>query len=131
MNLKNNKSRFVALASLVVCIIHPSSFAGKKQPVHSPMNEKKSVMIRANENHEYCVSLQPGNRLSYRFEATAELKFNIHYHNNKQVMYETGPYMSNKVKDEFRATQKANYCWMWTNTTAAKQTLHYKVKLEN
>jgi hypothetical protein len=131
MNLIHKKNRWIILVSIVASLAHVSLFAGQKQTTHSSVNQKKSIVIRATEKHEYCVSLEPGSLISFSFHATAELAFNIHYHDKEQVIFKKGPYASHDVEDEFRASQSATYCWMWTNKTTAKQTLSYEIKLAN
>jgi hypothetical protein len=131
MKYRNIKLHLLLIAALVSSLNHGQLAAGQKHLPHDTVDIKKAVVIRSANKHEYCVTLKPGQLLSYSFQSSNELEFNIHYHDGKQVVFEKGPLNSNVIKDEFRASQKANYCWMWSNKTPKKQTLDYKVKLAN
>ncbi len=80
------------------------------------------------ESHEECVALAPGDRLQYRFESTAPLAFNIHYHEGKAVVM---PVTRERVRaDEgtFAPLVAQDYCLMW-EAGAQGTTIAYTLRL--
>jgi hypothetical protein len=63
--------------------------------------------------HEDCADLTPGDRLDYRFESTAPVKFNILYHDANTVVM---PITRDDVMSDsgvFAPQIKQGYCLMW------------------
>ncbi len=73
--------------------------------------------IKPGKIAEECRNLQPGERLRYRFEASAPVPFNVHFHRGNSVEY---PVKIDKTSNEvsiFAAQSAGEFCWMWTNGT--------------
>ena len=73
--------------------------------------------IKPGKIAEECRNLQPGERLRYRFEASAPVPFNVHFHRGDSVEY---PVKIDKTSHEasiFAAQSAEEFCWMWTNGT--------------
>ncbi len=84
-----------------------------------------SVQVRPGQFVEACDQLPRGAQVSWSFDATATLDFNIHYHEGKAVRY---PARKNQVRSDagtLGAELAQDYCWMWTNTGAAATTLRF------
>ena len=47
----------------------------------------KSATLKPNKIVEKCMSLVPPQKIEYRFESSAKLNFNLHYHKGEQVYY--------------------------------------------
>ena len=63
--------------------------------------------------HEECASLVPGDRLRYRFESTAPLAFNIHYHEGKAVVMPVTRERVSADEGTFAPLVAHDYCLTW------------------
>jgi len=93
----------------------------------------KPLEVRAHplppyEVHEECASLRPGDRLHYRFESTAPLAFNIHYHEGKAVVMPVTRDRATADEGIFVPLTAHDYCLMW-ETGAEGTTIDYSVRL--
>ena len=78
--------------------------------------------------HEECLMLKPGERVLYRFESTAPVDFNIHYHEGKAVVM---PLVREKSREDagvYAVTLAQDYCLMW-EAGAAGAVLDYRVSV--
>lgn len=67
---------------------------------------------------EHCLKLESGERIRYRFRATGDVDFNIHYHRGNDVHY---PVRSDAIQNAdaaFSAPQTDDYCLMWERKSA-------------
>ena len=62
---------------------------------------------------EHCVKLAAGERVHYRFNASSEVDFNIHYHRGEDVHYPVRTGASRSEDAIFRAPEADVYCLMW------------------
>lgn len=74
-----------------------------------------SAEVEAGGLAEVCGELAAGERVSWAFEADAELDFNIHYHEGDRVTYPVKSPQVRLLADELTAPVDQTYCWMWTN----------------
>ena len=65
--------------------------------------------------HEVCTLLLKGESLEYRFEASAPLDFNIHYHTDHEIHYPLRVDAVRMRAGRFVAAEGQNYCLMWSN----------------
>ena len=68
---------------------------------------------------ELCGALDAGKTVKWSFEADGELNFNIHYHVGKDVHYPSRMEQVRRSEGRLAADVAQDYCWMWTNQTAA------------
>lgn len=68
---------------------------------------------------EVCGPLAAGQRVTWSFEAAAPLDFNVHYHQGKDVVYPAQLAQATRAADTLVAATRQDYCWMWTNRSAA------------
>lgn len=86
--------------------------------------------IQAGKFVEVCGALKPGQKITWSFQGSAPMNFNIHYHLGKETVF---PAKLSAVKD---AAQTLNvqaeqmHCWMWSNKGAALATLDLDLKIE-
>jgi hypothetical protein len=93
--------------------------------------EQKSIelVLPIKKMHEECIDMKPGQTLQYGFEASAELDFNLHYHQGKDVSYPAkGNY--SKYSNTYTAQQMNAFCLMWTNKSGAQVTLQTTYQLD-
>lgn len=87
------------------------------------------VIVPVKKVHEECLAMAEGQTLTFRYEANAELDFNLHFHHGKEVTYPLKGKYSN-YSNAYVATQKNEFCLMWHNKTgeSAKLQTTYSVK---
>jgi hypothetical protein len=62
---------------------------------------------------EHCVKLAAGERVRYRFRASDDVDFNIHFHRGKDVHYPVRASASRGEDATFSAPAADVYCLMW------------------
>jgi len=62
---------------------------------------------------EHCVKLDSGERVRYRYTATADVDFNIHYHRGNEVVYPVKTAATRSADASFTAPHADTYCLMW------------------
>jgi hypothetical protein len=62
---------------------------------------------------EHCVKLVAGEGVHYRFRASGDVDFNIHYHRGKDVHYPVRVSASRGEDAVFSAPEADVYCLMW------------------
>ena len=70
------------------------------------------VVITAGKIHEKCLALTPPQKFEYRFESTAKVDFNLHYHKGDQVYYPVKLDRINAESGMYEVTAKETYCLM-------------------
>ena len=63
--------------------------------------------------HEECVRLERGDRLDWRYDSSAPLSFNIHYHEGDAVLAPVVKDDSTSGSGTFEARVAQDYCLMW------------------
>ena len=79
---------------------------------------ERQLSIAPGKFAELCGALAKGQSVQWSYEASSPLDFNIHYHQGKDVVY---PARANAARSEGTLAVDAaqDYCWMWTNKSAA------------
>jgi len=90
-------------------------YSGAAIAAGSESGYKKNPEIEAGESYEACMRLSPGDRLYYEFTSSADLRFNIHYHENKKVLYPVPVRLTSSEKSVFEPEAGRHYCLMWKN----------------
>ncbi len=83
----------------------------------------KTAVVAPSKFVEVCGALDKGHSVSWRFDADVSLKFNIHYHEGKAVVF---PFKRDSVKnasDRLDVAVNQDYCWMWENKSAQLATI--------
>ena len=68
---------------------------------------------------EYCGDLKTGDKVDWHFEASAPLDFNIHHHVGETAHFAAKQEGVAVSKGVLTAPSDQDYCWMWTNKSAA------------
>jgi hypothetical protein len=71
--------------------------------------------IKPGKFDEYCLRMEAGEAIRWRFTATAPVEFNIHYHRGEQVFYPVRRTHAERASGSFRARVADDYCLMWVN----------------
>jgi len=69
---------------------------------------------------EHCLKLEAGERIRYRFHATGDVDFNIHYHRGNDVHYPVRSGAIQTADATFSAPQADDYCLMWERKDAGE-----------
>lgn len=86
------------------------------------------LTIGAGKFDEHCLKIEAGRAIAYRFDASAPVDFNIHYHRGKDVLYPVRRDATRRLASTFRAESTDDYCLMWENRGAAAVTVEGRVK---
>ena len=68
---------------------------------------------------ELCGKLGLGSKVEWRFDADGSTNFNIHYHEGKTVQFPAKEDGTRAAQGTLRVGSAQDYCWMWSNKTAA------------
>ncbi len=71
------------------------------------------VDVPARGFEEHCVKLESGEAVRYRFRASGEVDFNIHYHRGSEVLYPVRTPATVVAEGDFTAPSADTYCLMW------------------
>ena len=71
--------------------------------------------ILSGASEEWCFEARSGDLIVYRFEADAQLVFNLHYHDGDAIRYPVPAHPSAAEKGQLRVPSSNGYCVMWTN----------------
>jgi|APSaa5957512493_1039668.scaffolds.fasta_scaffold59022_2 hypothetical protein len=74
-----------------------------------------SARIDPGKVHEVCFAMEFGERLTYAFMSSRDMKFNIHYHEGDDVSFPVEEHLTAEEEDIFTAMSSQGYCMMWTN----------------
>lgn len=74
-----------------------------------------SLNIAPGKFDEHCFKLAAGAEVKYRFKASGEIDFNIHYHRDKDVFFPVKHERVLRHAGAFRAPAADDYCLMWEN----------------
>ena len=77
---------------------------------------------------EWCGKLPGGARVQWQFEASGALNFNVHFHEGKEVRFPAKLDATSKADGTLQAAVDQDYCWMWTNKSAAPVTLKAQLR---
>ena len=84
---------------------------------------ERSVNVAPGKFAELCGRLPMDAKVRWNFEASVPLDFNVHYHVGKEVMFPSKLVAVNAAKDTLDAKIEQDYCWMWSNKSAAQATV--------
>ena len=89
---------------------------------------ERSVSVAPGKFAEVCGKLPAGLKVGWNFEASAPLDFNVHYHAGKEVVFASKLSAVVTAKDTLATKIDQDYCWMWSNKTAASATIMVKLQ---
>lgn len=87
-----------------------------------------SGAVAAGKFLELCGKLPAGLKVSWEFEASAPMDFNVHYHVDKDVIFPAKLSAVAMARDMLTTQIPQDYCWMWTNPSAAAARLSVKLQ---
>jgi hypothetical protein len=106
-------------ASLVIAL--PLPLRALAQPAETSAFRHE---ITSGKIAEECRNLASDERVRYRFEASAAVPFNVHFHRGGTVEYPVKIDKTSVAASIFTASSAQDFCWMWTNETAETVVVH-------
>jgi hypothetical protein len=98
--------------------------------VHQIKNESE-VTINPSKIYEECIELTPRDVLFYSFKSFEPVDFNVHYHEDGNIIYPVFKKDSAAEEGKFYADKEQTYCLMWTNTQTKSVRITYAFRVEN
>ena len=89
---------------------------------------ERSMSVAPGKFAELCGKLPAGLKVGWNFQASAPMDFNVHYHVGKEVVFPSKLAAVATANDTLDTKIDQDYCWMWSNKTAAAASI--KVKLQ-
>ena len=71
------------------------------------------IDVPARGFEEHCIKLESGEAVHYRFRASGDVAFNIHYHRGSEVFYPVRTPSTASAEGDFKAPLADTYCLMW------------------
>ena len=79
--------------------------------------------VEAGKFVEVCGKLPAGLKVRWDFEASTPVEFNVHFHEGKEVVFPVKLSAVDTARDTLDTKVERDYCWMWSNKSAAPATL--------
>ena len=89
---------------------------------------ERSVSVVPGKFAEVCDKLPAAAKVRWDFEASAPLDFNVHYHVGKEVVFPSKLAAVSTAKGTLDAKIEQDYCWLWSNKSAAPATVMVKLQ---
>ncbi len=89
---------------------------------------ERKLSVAPGKFAELCGKLPAGLKIGWNFEASAPLDFNVHYHVGKEVVFPSKLTGVITAKDTLATKIDQDYCWMWSNKSAASATIMVKLQ---
>jgi hypothetical protein len=68
---------------------------------------------------EVCGKLRANERITWDFEVSTPVDFNVHYHEGKEVVFPAKLASVTTAHDTLDTKIQQDYCWMWSNASDA------------
>lgn len=100
------------LALSIASVVVVAACAGVTVPA---MVRPLQLQIAPGKAAEECQSLDPGDRVEWRFDSSARVDFNLHFHRGREVVTPVDNPRTQHESGVFIATLGEEYCLMWNN----------------
>ena len=84
---------------------------------------ERSVSVAPAKFAEDCGKLPAGLKVRWSFDANTPLDFNVQYHVGKEIVFPSKLVAVASAKDTLDTKIDHDYCWMWSNKSAAPATI--------
>lgn len=121
----------VTCALLLIAALLLYRFGRRNNWFDTPETKGQVAALKPGQLHEICLPLAAKQRLTYSFQASHTLKFNIHYHEKKRLIYPTAERELAAGGDELIAPEDQSYCLLWENTRQKPATVNYHYETED
>ncbi|MEJ2254811.1 MAG: hypothetical protein P8Y75_10685 [Nitrospirota bacterium] len=83
------------------------------------------MKVEPSRIYEDCFKAGPESVMTYAFDASRPLDFNVHYHEGGEAFYPVKDKGVKSTERTYRPEKKQYYCLMWTNTSYLPAHLSY------
>lgn len=94
----------------------------------APAQER--IRLGPYESYERCIELDPGDSLLYSYEASAEVRFDIHFHAGEKTQYPVYRDGSLSGSGVFTASQASEYCVYWALRDEGSADLTFEIRIQ-
>ena len=122
-------TRILAVTILLGLLMFTAGCKGAQVKEAKAEDGAKVVKIAPLESHEDCAEMMRGDFLSYSFETSKPVDFNIHYHGESHITYAVSKGNISADSGKFNPEKRQFYCMMWTNKQSEPVTLTYKFSI--
>ena len=77
----------------------------------------RSLTVVPGKVLEVCGKLPASQKVQWKFEADTPLKFNVHYHMGKDIVYPSKLEAVKVAHGVLETQTEQSYCWMWSNSS--------------
>jgi hypothetical protein len=124
-------SRWRRLMMVFVLGCVPLAGFGQRQLVRVPLPSEKflvrHLIAPPGDFIELCTDVKSGRALDWEFDAQTSVAFNTHFHGEGGVKYPESMSAMSSAKGRLVPGGDHDYCWMWTNPTAAPVTIRVQL----
>lgn len=118
--------RFLVFASLALVSMAPAvPFVSAQSSAPAP----KPVILKPGKPFAKCMVLDSGQKLEYRFEASAKVNFNLHYNKGESDYYPVKLDRTTGESGMYESRAREKYCFNWENRTDSDVELNYSYKV--
>ena len=89
------------------------------------------ISIAPNEFYEACDKWTPGQEVSYSFQTSDSVNFDVHYHGDSGKEYAAKIEGIAEKQGSFTVDKEALYCCMWANPNDTAVGLTYQFEVRN
>jgi hypothetical protein len=82
-------------------------------------DREEVIELDADEFHEECMMINPGEEFRYAFEASFLLEFGVHFHEEGKIYFPVPEESVSRGEGVFRPMIAKKYCFMWTNSESS------------
>jgi hypothetical protein len=123
------RRRTFGLSVLVLAGAHvPALVAGAPAWAQERPAGENRVVLHPSQDYEVCLEMTRSQTITYSYQASQPLDFNIHYHQDETVLFPVKNSGFLGLSDSFIAPASQTYCLMWTNPQAVKATLSIRLE---
>ena len=95
-----------------------------------PVKNESEVIINPSKLYEECMELTPRDVLFYSFKSFDPVDFNIHYHEERNIIYPVFKKDSSAEEGKLYVDKEQTYCLMWTNIQTKPVRVTYAFRVE-
>jgi hypothetical protein len=126
----SSSARAVFVLCAVATGICSSEAAVLDRSTQAPVLPVTREVIKPGAAHEACFRLEAGDQVTYQFESTKALSFNIRYHEGDKVREPAKLANALYGSNSYRAAVAQAYCLMWNNAGETDAKLQYGFRIE-
>ncbi len=118
------KLRYALFAGLLVLLMN-GCVAGKKTSPEHTVTSGEKVTIAPGSFYEACDTWMPGQEVTYSFETSKAVDFDVHYHTAEGKFFPVKKSNITSLAGTFEVQSAETHCCLWSNPQSSEVTLIY------